>query len=210
MHLHQPLLHTNSITGYDCYRMAKWMYDPYPLPTYPYIKTTAAYSATIQWYAQSSQLPTAAGMKERGQGENTCHWLGCNMIEDKHHIFVTCKVFDKLRVDAGWEKVEKMRQKSDAAGLEEAQFASLLTTAKLLFYKCSKTWPLLYSFYYLGHIPKLDIHVNPNIFESRLKHERFIHNIYGDWHMSSIRLTSWIWGKVQKEMVKKRSVAYEK
>ena len=106
--------------------------------------------------------------------------------------------------------VEKTKQKIDAAGLEEGQFTSLLTTAKSLFSDCSKTWPLHHSFHYLGHIPKLDAHVESDIFGSRLKCGRFTHNIYGDWHMSSIRLASWIWGKLQKEMVKRRSVAFEK
>ena len=186
--------------------MAKWLYDPHPPPPYPYIRATAAYSAAVQWYAWSGQLPTATGMKEKGQGENTQCRMGCDAIEDTHHIFIACKTFDKLRADACRETVEKTRWKIKVIGLEGAQFTSLLKTAKSLFSDCSITWPLHYSFYYLGHIPKLDAHVNPNIFESRLKRERFIHNISGDWHMSAIRLTSRIWGKVQKEMAKRRDV----
>ena len=132
--------------------------------------------------------------------------MGCDVIEDTHHVFVACKTFDKLRGDACREIVEKTRQKIKVIGLEEAQFAGLLKTAKSLFSDCSVTWPLHYSFYYLGHIPKLDAHVNPNIFESRLKRERFIHNVSGDWHISAIRLASRIWGKVQKEMAKRKDV----
>ena len=192
------------------YRMAKWIYDPHPLPTYPYVKAMVAYSAVVQWYARSGQLPTAVGMKERGQGENIRCRLGCNAIEDTHHIFVLCKSFEKLGADVCWEVVEKTKWKIDTAGLEEAQFMSLLTIAKSLFFDCSKPWPLHHSFYYLGHIPKLNAHIESDIFGSRLKHERFIHNIYGDWHMSSIRLASRIWGKLQKEMAKRRSVAFEK
>ena len=48
------------------YRMAKWLYDPHPPLTYLYIKATAVYSVAVQWYAQSGQLPTALGMKEKG------------------------------------------------------------------------------------------------------------------------------------------------
>ena len=132
------------------------------------------------------------------------------MIEGTHHIFVLCKSFEKLRADVCQEVVEKMKWKIDAAGLEEAQFTSLLTIAKSLFSDCSKTWLLHHSFYYLGHIPKLDAHVKSDIFGSRLEHKRFIHNIYGNWHMLSIRLASRIWGKLQKEMLKRRSVAFEK
>jgi hypothetical protein len=100
--------------------------------------------------------------------------------------------------------VEKTRWKIEVLGLEEVQFKSLLKTAKSLFFDCSITWPLYYSFYYLGHIPKLDAHVNPNTFDNRLKCERFIHNISGDWHLSAIRLASRIWRKVQKEMARRR------
>ena len=157
-------------------------------------------------YAQLGQLPTATGMKDKGKMDDTqCH-MGCNVIEDPHHIFIICKVFDKLRGDACREMLNKTRWKIEAMGLEEAQFMSLLQTAKFLFSDCPITWPLHYSFYYLGHILRLDNHVNASVFESRLKCERFIHNISGDWHMSSIRLASRIWGKVQKEMAKRRDV----
>ena len=148
----------------------------------------------------------AAGMKEKGQGENTRCQMGCDAIEDTHHVFVTCKSFDKLRVDACREMMDQTRRKIKAIGLEEAQFTSLLKTAKSLFSDCSVTWPLHFSFYYLGHILKLAAHIDPNIFENRLKCERFIHNISGDWHMSAIRLASRIWGKIQKEMAKRRDV----
>jgi len=132
--------------------------------------------------------------------------MGCDAIEDTHHVFVACKSFDKLRADACREMVDKTRRKIEAIGLEVAQFISLLKTAESLFSDCPVTWPLHYSFYYVGHIPKLDAHVNPNIFESRLKRERFIHNISGDQHISAIRLASRIWGKVQKEMAKRKDV----
>ena len=148
----------------------------------------------------------AVGMKEKGQGKDTQCRMGHNAIEDTHHVFVACKIFDKLREDACGELMGKTRQKMKAIGLEEAQFMSLLKTAKFLFFDCSTTWPLHYSFYYLRHISKLDTHANPNIFESRLKWARFIHNISGDWHMSAIRLASCIWGKVQKEMAKRRDI----
>jgi hypothetical protein len=132
--------------------------------------------------------------------------MGCDVIEDTHHIFIAFKSFDKLRVDTCRAMLDKMKGKIKVIRLEEAQFTSLLKTAKSLFSDCSVTWPLHYLFYYLGHIPKLDAHVNPNISENRLKHERFIHNISGDWHMSTIRLVSHIWRKVQKEMAKRRDM----
>jgi len=183
--------------------MANWLYDEHAPPSYPYIRATAAYSAVVQWYAQSGQLPTADGMKKKGQGEDNRCWKGCNAIEDPHHVFVLCKAFRKLREDAREELVKKTIRKIEASGLAEAQFTSLMQTAKSLFSDCSITWLLHHSFYYLGHIPKLDELVDTNIFANRLKCERFLHNIAGDWHMSAVRLTSWIWGQMQRDMAKK-------
>ena len=102
--------------------------------------------------------------------------------------------------------LNKTRWKIEAMGLEEAQFTSLIQTARFLFSDCPITWPLHYLFYYLGHIPRLDSHVNASVFESKLKRKRFLHNISGDWHISSIRLASRIWGKGQKEMAKRSDI----
>ena len=136
--------------------MAWWLYDPHPPPTYPYVKATSTYSVAVQWYARSGQLPTADGMKNKGQGDDTRCQMGCNATEDPHHVFVVCKAFNKLREDACQDMVDKTKQKIQAIGLEEAQFTNLLQTAKFLFSECHITWPLHHSFYYLGHIPKLD------------------------------------------------------
>ena len=135
------------------YHMALWLYDPCPPPTYPYVKATSVYSAAVQWYAQLVQLPTPNGMKNKGQGDDTQCRMGCNAT---HHVFVVCKAFNKLREDACQDMVDKTKQKIQAIGLEEAQFTNLLQTAKFLFSECHITWPLHHSFYYLGHIPKLD------------------------------------------------------
>ena len=124
--------------------MTTWLYDPRPPPAYPYVKGTAAYSAAVQWYARSGQLPTATGMKEKGQMDDTQCRMGCNAIKDPHHVFVICKAFDKLRGDACREMLNKTRRKIEAMGLEEAQFMSLLQTAKFLFSDCPITWPLHY------------------------------------------------------------------
>ena len=134
--------------------------------------------------------------------------MGYNVTKDPHLIFIGCKAFNRLREDACREMVDKTKQKIPAIRLEEVQFTSLLQTAKFLFSDCSITWPLHYSSYYLGHILKLDARIDSNIFANRLKCKRFIHNVYGDWHMSFIRLPSCIWGKAQKEMTKRRDMLH--
>jgi hypothetical protein len=167
-----------------------------------------AYSAAVQWYARLGQLPTADGMKDKGQRDDTRCQMGYNVTKDPHLIFIGCKAFNRLREDACREMVDKTKQKIQAIRLEEVQFTSLLQTAKFLFSDCSITWPLHYSSYYLGHILKLDARIDSNIFANRLKCKRFIHNVYGDWRMSFIRLPSCIWGKAQKEMTKRRDMLH--
>ena len=160
----------------------------------------------LRYAKNTNKCDKQTTMRTKGQGDDNRCRMGCNATEDPHHVFVLCKAFSKLREDACREMVDKTKRKIQETGLEEAQFTSLLRTAKFLFTDCPITWPLHHSFYYLGHIPKLDTLINSSIFTSRLKCERFTHNIYGDWHMTSIRLASRIWGKVQKEMARRREI----
>ena len=57
--------------------MTTWIYDPRPHPPYPYTKASSAYSAMVQLYARSGQLPTASGMKQKGQTEQSGCRYGC-------------------------------------------------------------------------------------------------------------------------------------
>jgi hypothetical protein len=56
--------------------------------------------------------------------------MGCNAIEDPHHVFVLCKAFGKLRDKTSGELMEKTRKRIETTELEEAQFTSLLTNVK--------------------------------------------------------------------------------
>ena len=83
-------------------RMTTWLYHQPNPPTYIYHKATSAYTAAVQLYARSGQLATAEKVEKR-QGEGNggrCH-LGCPEVEDEHHIFVQCPVFDEWRQEAG-------------------------------------------------------------------------------------------------------------
>ncbi|KAK0220047.1 hypothetical protein IW262DRAFT_1232343, partial [Armillaria fumosa] len=82
------------------HRMASWLYDQCPPPTFLYTHTVSAYSAAVQLYARSGQLATANGLyQKRLLAQEYCH-LGCRAIESPHHIFVGCPVFQKFRVEA--------------------------------------------------------------------------------------------------------------
>ena len=170
----------------------------------------SAYTALVQLYARSGQLLTAEGMVQKGQSEDDRCRMGCRAVEDMHHIFVVCPEYDKLRTEAREDVVKKMWSHFQTLEIEETHMTGLLKKAKSLFINCSFTWLLHYTFYYLGHIPLLDSHVPLDAFKSRIRHKHFIHNIKGDWHMSSIRLASRIYGQFQKRMAKMRDTLEKK
>ena len=70
------------------HRMAMRLYDKRSPPTYPYLRASSAYTALVQLYARSGQLPTAEGMVQKGQSKDNGCRVGCKAVEDMHHIFV--------------------------------------------------------------------------------------------------------------------------
>jgi hypothetical protein len=71
-------------------RMALHLYDPSHPPEWSYTHAYSAYSAIVQLYARSGQLPTADTLQSRGKLDTPNCRMGCNAIEDMHHIFVDC------------------------------------------------------------------------------------------------------------------------
>ncbi|KAJ7704712.1 hypothetical protein B0H14DRAFT_2171229, partial [Mycena olivaceomarginata] len=80
---------------------------------------------------------------------------GCDAIEDTHHIFVHCARYTEWRAKATTELLRRTVSKLAEKGFEEADAVDLLNTVKLLF-SDDNIWPLQYSTYYLGHIPRFD------------------------------------------------------
>ncbi|KAK0489969.1 hypothetical protein EDD18DRAFT_1055122, partial [Armillaria luteobubalina] len=75
------------------HRMASWLYDQRPPPSFIYTHSVSAYSAAVQLYARSGQLAMANGLyQKRILAHEQCH-LGCRAIESPHHIFVECPMF---------------------------------------------------------------------------------------------------------------------
>jgi hypothetical protein len=135
--------------------------------------------------------------------------MGCNAVEDMHHIFIDCTAFTKLRENAKEEVVKKTKSHIQAVQIEETRVSGLLWRAKSLFINCRLTWPLHYFFYYLSHVPQLDRLVPIETFKNHIQHDHFIHGIHGDWHMSSIRLASHIYGQMQREMARRHDAHKE-
>ena len=70
--------------------------------SYVYHKVTSAYTAAVQLYARSGLLTTAVKVEERqANGKRGYCRLGCPEVEDEHHIFVRCPVFEEWRETTG-------------------------------------------------------------------------------------------------------------
>ncbi|KAJ7797735.1 hypothetical protein B0H14DRAFT_2389432 [Mycena olivaceomarginata] len=181
--------------------MVLQLYDTKPPPEYSYTHAYSAYSAVVQLYARSGQLPTADVLYSRGKLETPLCRLGCKAIEDQHHIFVDCPRYAPWRTSAANELAARTDNKLAEKGVEEADCVDLLTAVKSLFVDDESIWPLHYSVYFLGHLPKFE-HWIPSIKDpdDNIADKRLAHHFAADWHLASIRLAGRIWGNWQREM----------
>jgi hypothetical protein len=115
-----------------------------------------------------------------------------------------CWRFVEVREEAKRLIMRRMERRIEEYKLDESHATGLVKAAKLFFCDSDMLWPLHYSAYYLGHVPKLDALVSMEAFTSTATRARFLHNAHGDFHMAGIHLASRIWGIVQKDMARRR------
>ncbi|KAJ7875278.1 hypothetical protein B0H14DRAFT_2299584, partial [Mycena olivaceomarginata] len=125
-------------------RMVLRLYDPKPPPEYSYTHAYSAYSAVVQLYARSGQLPTADTLYSRGKIPSPQCQMGCNAIEDQHHIFVECLRYAPWRNTTANELITCTNDKLAEKGIEEIGRNDLLATVKSLFTDNTSVWPLQY------------------------------------------------------------------
>jgi hypothetical protein len=125
--------------------------------------------------------------------------MGCDTIEDTHHIFVHCRRYDEWRALAAGELQKRALAKLIEKGFEEVECVDFLAEAKLLFTDNCSLWPLHYSAYYLGHVPNFDHLLPTRANLSKLAFMRLAYHFSADWHTTSIQLAGRIWGNWQKE-----------
>lgn len=173
------------------YRLATDLYDRNPHPSYPYTHAVSAYSAAVQLYARSGQLPTRATMFNRGYTESNKCRFKCNEAETPHHLFAKCEKYDRWRNEAG-EKLERvLREKLDKAP-DKGNLEGFWGKAKFYF-KDNDYWPLHITQYYLGHVPKIDKNRIASIEVKQL--QSVLHN---EMHYAGIRLAARIYGDYVK------------
>jgi hypothetical protein len=190
-------LSSHAITNGHQQHMALHLYDTKAPPEYSYTHTYSAYSALVQLYARSGQLPSADLLHAHGKLTSPQYRVGYNTIEDTHHIFVHCTRYTEWRAKATTELLRRTVSKLTEKGIEEADAVDLLNTVKLLF-SDDNIWPLQYSTYYLGHIPRFDHLVPTTNDPTPLSQSRLAHHFAAGWHVASIRLAGRIWGDWQK------------
>jgi hypothetical protein len=147
-------------------------------------------------------------MKQKKKTGNSGCQYGCPVMEDMYHVFVRCGRFETLREEAKGLIMKKIEKRVEEYKLEESHVKGLQKAAKLFFCDSDNLWPLHYSVYYLGHVPKLDLLMSRDAFKSTTTRARFLHNIHGDFHLARICLASHIWGILQKEMARRREGMY--
>ena len=186
--------------------MATWLYHKPNPPTYLYHRATSAYTAAVQLYARSGQLATAEKVDERQpDGNGTRCRLGCTEVEDEHHIFVRCPVFEEWREQAGNSLRKILEERLSKVEVADTHKSSILKKAEFFYSDNSDLWPLKESQFYLGHVPKLsDVlpHTPNHEGTNEISRARTIHGIYCEWHNASLRLASRIFGELQRRVTR--------
>ncbi|KAJ7853588.1 hypothetical protein B0H13DRAFT_1642863 [Mycena leptocephala] len=199
--------HSSQTLGYGHQnRMTIDLYDPTPPHEFPYTHAFSVYSALVQLYAHSGQLPTTDLLYSRGHLTDPNCRMGCAAIEDARHIFVDCARYTSWRAKASEELYMQACDKLVKQGFNLDDCVALLSQAKLLFSDDCSLWPLHYLTYFLGHVPRFT-HLFPlNHDLPKLAFARLIHHLSAKWHTTSIRLAGRIWGNWQKETAVKLDV----
>ncbi|KAF8237617.1 hypothetical protein L208DRAFT_1149273, partial [Tricholoma matsutake] len=188
-------------------RLVRSVYDP--TPPQPILCSLSCYSALVQLYARSGQLPTVMCLHSQHKiNSYQCHF-GChNAPEDKHHLFVECPYFAELwsfSLSVILEYTELKCHDLVEKHLLPSEIAQCLISApKSLFSDDSATWPLHHTAFYLGQIPNIfkllgfKQHTLHSSLHPSIQLSRNLHPIASEWHTQSIHLASRIWGQVQR------------
>ena len=200
----------NALSFLPKHRMSTWLYDLNPPPPWIYTKATSAYTALVQLYARSGQLPTADGMHQKNSSSissRACRF-GCLDTENPHHIFAICGRFSQLRDKELASLSLSIKKRLDDAAIDPPHQSSILQLAKFIFSDSELIWPLHSTVFFLGQIPKVEPLLSPLSMPNFVNRTRLIHNIATDLHLSSVRLASRIFGDLQKEISKRHAQLY--
>jgi hypothetical protein len=130
------------------------LHDPCPPPLHPYTHASSSFSAVVQLYTCSGQLPTNLSRATCfHSGDLFCHF-GCRSLEDAHHIFMHCPRFSNLRDEYSKSLLSDTQRLMSDSDLPPPLSSHLQHTTAHLFQDDS-SWPLHSSCFYLGLLPPL-------------------------------------------------------
>ncbi|KAJ7343258.1 hypothetical protein DFH08DRAFT_702295 [Mycena albidolilacea] len=132
LHKSRSLSTSQALASGHQLRMTLHLYDPRPPPEFPYTHAYSAYSVLVQLYVRSGQLPTADLLHSCKLLPDACCRMGCDAIEDAHHIFVHCMRYDEWRASAAVELQKRALPKLIEKEFEEVECIDFLAEAKLL------------------------------------------------------------------------------
>lgn len=192
--------------------LCRLVYDLGAPPEFPYLRALSCYSAVVQLYVCSGQLPTAQRLYGRGKLESDSCRFGCwAAVEDEHHIFVQCAKFASYKAVARGEVVrftkERCQEFVEKGILSQTGARELLHAAESLFVDDPGVWPLHCTAFYLGRVPKVAPLINPDRHYPGVELRRAAQVFASAWHLHSIRLAGRIWGQVQRIIAKEVDTA---
>ena len=190
------------------HRMSTWLYDLNTPPLWIYTKASSAYTALVQLYARSGQLPTADGMFQKKATISRICRFGCPDSETPHHVFVVCERFSEYRSKELASLTISIKRRLDDAGIATPCQSAILHLAKSIFTDSETVWPLHSTAFFLGQIPKIEPLLSPLSITNSVNRSRLIHNLATDLHLSSVRLASRIFGDLQREISKRHTALY--
>ena len=177
-------------------RLATWMYDQRNHPTYPYTRAVSAYSAAVQLYARSGQLPVRDVVSERSKKIDPFCIYGCTERETVHHVMAECPKFQRWRQEAA-EKLKQKTKKIETGDEWPESLGTKYSQAAEEYFEDSPIWPRKETQYYLGHVPRI---TRTNEGHNSRKIIKGVKTMHDEFHYSGIRLASRIFGSRSRHL----------
>jgi len=131
-----------------------------------------------------------------GLRTSLCHF-GCPILEDPHHLFVHCPVFQHLCDEYFWSLVADISHTLSGVESLETLRPRLTHIVTHLFWD-DDCWPLGSSLYYMGLVPPLLPPTHPLSLLSTDSHW-LLTWVAHSCHSSAIQLAAHIWGMVLRQ-----------
>ncbi len=171
--------------------------DHFPHPSlsipqlFPYERSTSSYSALVQLYARSGQLPTRRLLFLRGMAPSSRCRFRCHCAETSHHLFVKCPRFTEYR-QSTLRDIHRV-----SSGLVECissvQCEMVLNAISTLLVDDNShfTWPMGHNMWYYGHSPYISKGFP-------FLPAKTVRSLSQAWHSCFIHLVGRIWGQIQR------------